>query len=110
MLSNKKSAQINYHRSIQDCFSCQAGYNKALYGGRESNGCERVSPGSLSLFHNQFITYPPDVYDPNARVLGEAVTETSDKYLEAAGVEEVVIAPEGQEDVLGRDAAAAAFA
>ena len=38
------------------------------------------------------------------------MAETGDEDLEAAGVEEGVIAPEGQEDVLGRDDAAAAFA
>ena len=42
--------------------------------------------------------------------MGEAVTEASDEDLEAAGVEEVVVAPEGKEDVLGGDNAAAAFA
>ena len=37
------------------------------------------------------------------------MTEAGDKYLEAAGVEEVVIAPEGKEDVLGGDDVAAAL-
>ena len=43
-------------------------------------------------------------------ITGEAVTEAGDEDLEAAGVEEVVIAPEGQEDVLGGDDTSAAFA
>ena len=38
------------------------------------------------------------------------MAEAGDKDLEAAGVEEVVVAPERQEDVLGGDDAAAAFA
>ena len=42
--------------------------------------------------------------------MGKTVAETSNEDLEAAGVEEVVVVPEGQEDVLGGDDAAAAFA
>ena len=38
------------------------------------------------------------------------MAEAGDEDLEAAGVEKVVIAPKGQEDVLGGDDAAAAFA
>ena len=38
------------------------------------------------------------------------MAEAGDEDLEAAGVEEVVVTPEGQEDVLGGDDAAAAFA
>ena len=38
------------------------------------------------------------------------MTEAGDEDLEAAGVEEVVIAPEGKEDVLGGDDVAADFA
>ena len=36
-------------------------------------------------------------------IFGEGAAETGDEDLEAAGVEEVVIAPEVQEDVLGGD-------
>ena len=64
----------------------------------------------MSLLRDQFITRPPDIDDPDIGITGEAVAEAGDKDLEAAGVEEVVIAPEGQEDVLGGDDAAAAFA
>ena len=43
-------------------------------------------------------------------IAGKMVTEAGDEDLEAAGVEEVVIAPEGKEDVLGGDDVTAAFA
>ena len=62
------------------------------------------------LFRKQFVADASDVQDLDAGIFGEAVTEAGDKYLEAAGVEEVVGAPERQEDVLGGDDAAAAFA
>ena len=38
------------------------------------------------------------------------MAEAGNEDLEAADVEEIVVAPEGQEDVLGGDDAAAAFA
>ena len=38
------------------------------------------------------------------------MAEAGDEDLKAAGVEEIIVAPEGQEDVLGGDDAAAAFA
>ena len=40
----------------------------------------------------------------------EAVAKAGDEGLEATGVEEVVIAPEGQEDALGGDDTSADFA
>lgn len=39
----------------------------------------------------------------NAGVVGEVATEAGDEDLEATGVEEVVVAPEVQEDILGGD-------
>lgn len=42
--------------------------------------------------------------------MGEEVAEACDVDLRASGVEEVVVASEGQEGVLGWDDAAAAFA
>ena len=63
-----------------------------------------------SLFHYQLVACSSNVQDPDAVIAEEAVTEAGDKYLEAAGVEEVVIAPEGKEDVLGGDDVTAAFA
>ena len=78
--------------------------------GREGDGCEGVRTPSLSLFRYQFVACSPDIQNLDAGVAGEAVAEAGDEDLEAAGVEEVVIAPEGQEDVLGGDDAAAAFA
>ena len=62
------------------------------------------------FFSNQFVALSSVVDDADVGIAGEAVAETGDEDLEAAGIEEVVIAPEGQEDVLGRDDAAAAFA
>ena len=62
------------------------------------------------LFRKQFVADASDVQDLDAGIFGEAMTEAGDEDLEAAGVEEVVVAPEGQEDVLGGDDAAAAFA
>ena len=62
------------------------------------------------LFSNQFVALSSVVDDADVGIAGEAVAETGDEDLEAAGVEEVVIAPERQEDVLGGDDAAAAFA
>ena len=62
------------------------------------------------LFRKQFVADASDVQDLDAGIFGEVVTEAGDEDLEAAGVEEVVVAPEGQEDVLGGDDAAAAFA
>ena len=38
------------------------------------------------------------------------MAEAGDEDLKAAGVEEIIVAPEGQEEVLGGDDAAAAFA
>ena len=38
------------------------------------------------------------------------MAEAGNEDLKAAGVEEIIVAPEGQEDVLGGDDAAAAFA
>ena len=63
----------------------------------------------MRLFRYQFVAGSSDVQDLDTGVAGEAVAETGDKDLEAAGVEEVVVAPERQEDVLGGDDAAAAF-
>ena len=62
------------------------------------------------LFRKQFVADASDVQDLDAGIFGEAVTEASDEDLEAAGVEEVIVTPEGQEDVLGGDDAAAALA
>ncbi len=64
----------------------------------------------LSLFRYQLVAGAADVQDLDAGVAGEAVAEAGDEDLEATGVEEVVVAPEGQEDVLGGDDVAAAFA
>ena len=61
----------------------------------------------LSLFNYQFVAGAADVDDAEAGVFGEGAAEAGDEDLEAAGVEEVVIAPEGQEDVLGGDKPAA---
>ena len=65
--------------------------------------CAVESTRSLSLFQYQFVACAADVDDADARVAGEVATEASDEDLEAAGVEEVVVAPEIQEDVLGGD-------
>ena len=62
------------------------------------------------LFSNQFVVLSSVVDDADVGIAGEAVAETGDEDLEAAGVEEVVIAPEGQEDALGGDDTSAAFA
>ena len=78
--------------------------------GREGDGCEGVRTPSLSLFCDQLVAGAADVDDADAWVFGEGTAQAGDEDLEAAGVEEVVIAPEGQEDVLGGDDAAAAFA
>ena len=49
------------------------------------------------LFRKQFVADASDVQDLDAGIFEEAVTEAGDEDLEAAGVEEVVVAPEGQE-------------
>ena len=77
---------------------------------REGDGCEGVRTPSLSLFCDQLVAGAADVDDADVWVFGEGTAQAGDEDLEAAGVEEVVIAPEGQEDVLGGDDAAAAFA
>ena len=46
------------------------------------------------LFRKQFVADASDVQDLDAGIFGEVVTEAGDEDLEAAGVEEVVIAPE----------------
>jgi hypothetical protein len=46
------------------------------------------------LFRKQFVADASDVQDLDAGIFGEAVMEAGDEDLEAAGVEEVVIAPE----------------
>ena len=48
------------------------------------------------LFRKQFVADASDVQDLDAGVFGKAVAEAGDKNLEAAGVEEVVIAPEDE--------------
>lgn len=55
------------------------------------------------LIYNQFIAGAADVDDADAGILGEVATEAGDEDLEATGVEEVVVAPEVQEDILGGD-------
>ena len=73
-------------------------------------GYKGICPSSLSLFRYQLVACAANIDNADAGIAGEAVTEAGDEDLEAAGVEEVVIAPEGQEDVLGGDDVAAAFA
>ena len=57
----------------------------------------------LGVLCNQFIACSADIDDVELGIFGEGAAETGDEDLEAAGVEEVVIAPEVQEDVLGGD-------
>lgn len=52
---------------------------------------------------NQFIAGAADVDDADVGVFGEGTAEAGDEDLEAAGVEEVIVAPEVQEEVLHRD-------
>ena len=54
----------------------------------------------LSLFRNQLVARSPDIDDADAGVFGEGAAEAGDEDLEAAGVEEVVVAPEVEEEVL----------
>ena len=61
--------------------------------GREGDGCEGVRSFLLSLFRNQLVARSPDIQNLDAGVFGEAVTQAGDENLEAAGVEEVVVAP-----------------
>ena len=63
-----------------------------------------------SLLCYQLVACAANIDNPNAWIPREGSAEAGDEDLEAAGVEEVVVAPEGQEDVLGGDDAAAAFA
>ena len=62
------------------------------------------------LFSNQFVALSSVVDDADVGIAGEAVAETGDEDLKAAGIEEVVFAPKEQKDVLGGNDAAAAFA
>ena len=68
--------------------------------GREGDGCEGVQTPFLSLFRYQLIACSADVDDADAGVFGEGAAEAGDEDLEAAGVEEVVVAPEVEEEVL----------
>ena len=54
------------------------------------------------LFRDQFVARSPDIDDADAGVFGEGAAEAGDEDLEAAGVEEVVVAPEVEEEVLHR--------
>ena len=61
----------------------------------------------LSLFRNQLVARSPDIDDADAGVFGEGAAEAGDEDLEAAGVEEVIVAPQVEEEVLhGNDFAA----
>ena len=55
------------------------------------------------IIPQSILTIAADVDDADVGILGEVATEASDEDLEAAGVEEVVVAPEIQEDVLHGD-------
>ena len=68
--------------------------------GREGDGCEGVQTPLLSLFRYQLIACAADVDDADAGVFGECAAQAGDEDLEAAGVEEVVVAPEVEEEVL----------
>ena len=48
------------------------------------------------LFRKQFVAGAADVDDADAGVFGEGTAQAGDEDLEAAGVEEVVIAPEDE--------------
>ena len=67
---------------------------------RKSDRREGVRTSSLSLFRYQFVTCAADVDDADAGVFGECAAQAGDEDLEAAGVEEVVVAPEVEEEVL----------
>ena len=61
----------------------------------------------MSLFCNQFVAGAADIDDADAGVFGEGAAEAGDEDLEAAGVEEVIVAPQVEEEVLhGNDFAA----
>ena len=62
--------------------------------------CEAFKRASLCY---QFVAGTADIDDADAGVAGEVAAETGDEYLEAAGVEEVVVAPEVEEEVLHGD-------
>ena len=46
------------------------------------------------LFRDQLVARSPDIDDADAGVFGEGAAEAGDEDQEAAGVEEVVVAPE----------------
>ena len=77
--------------------------NRGCCEGWEGDRCEGVSPGFPRLFHNQFVACSADIDDADVGVFGEGAAEAGDEDLEAAGVEEVIVAPEVQEEVLHRD-------
>ena len=53
-----------------------------------------------ALICNQLIPCPPDVDDADTGIFGEGAAEAGDEDLEAAGVEEVIVAPQVEEEVL----------
>ena len=59
--------------------------------------------GGKGLFRYQFVACAAYIDNADAGVAGEDAAEAGDENLEAAGVEEVVVAPKVQEDVLGGD-------
>ena len=74
--------------------------NRGRGEGREGDGCEGVRTPSLSLFCDQLVAGAADVDDADAGVFGEGAAEAGDEDLEAAGVEEVIVAPEVEKEVL----------
>ena len=53
-----------------------------------------------ALLYNQLIPCPPDIDDADTGIFGKCTAQAGDEDLEAAGVEEVVVAPEVEEEVL----------
>ena len=54
----------------------------------------------MKLFGNQLVSGAADIDDADAGVFGEGAAEAGDEDLETAGVEEVIVAPEVEEEVL----------
>ena len=50
------------------------------------------------FIYQQLIPLPSHVHDADARIGFETATEFRDEYLKAAGVEEVIVAPEFQKE------------
>ena len=103
---------IRLIRFIVECF-----YNQwriygicGKYGNRKGNFCPTGQSCTWLSVDNQFISYSAYVDDAYASVFRKFVAQLGDEDVQAAGVEETVIAPKVEQDALRADHLITVFA